>query len=337
MTYRLRLKCVCGILVVVALFAFALVEPTYIIRGVFKREAFFHSRPTSYWREILRKDGESGQVSEATKQQFDKGRFACRVLNECLGDADANVRKIAIKLIETNCVFSEIVPALDRCLDDPDVDIRCDAAWGLGRCGSEAFCVTPKLVKLLQNPDASLVACADHSLWAISPEVAAKEGPWRVFDSDKLQFSVLMPGSPHEERKIIQTPFGEANMSQFTLTFGHTHFAVAVVEYPQRTIEEFTEAQRYDSTAEMTAKLLDGQLQQYNVIEHKGRSGRETAIEVADKAYMRTRSFLIGCRAYLIQVTYVPQEPTNVNEQDYFFDSLNIIYSPEPKEDRASQ
>ena len=51
---------------VIAVIAAAWLEPHRIVPGLLAGEPFHHWRPARYWREVLRTDGASGTVSQAT-------------------------------------------------------------------------------------------------------------------------------------------------------------------------------------------------------------------------------------------------------------------------------
>src|SRR5262249_40071004 len=58
----------------VAVIALAIMlEPYGIARGLFNGESFLEWRPTSYWREVLKREIANGPVSNATKHSFGHG------------------------------------------------------------------------------------------------------------------------------------------------------------------------------------------------------------------------------------------------------------------------
>src|SRR3954462_14545653 len=71
-------------------------EPMGVLCGIVVREAFFHFRPTSYWRRILSSEGKMGWPSDEIVKEFQDNRFAIPVLQECFNDSDAGTRRTVI-------------------------------------------------------------------------------------------------------------------------------------------------------------------------------------------------------------------------------------------------
>jgi len=105
------------ILVVAVLVAVGIVllEPTHVVIGCLRGEAFFRNRPSSYWRE--------------------------KVL-----DNNFNVQRL---LFEPSAV-----PVLGEFLDDDLDEIRFFACNALAMIGPDAKSVTPQLLRLLASSDA---------------------------------------------------------------------------------------------------------------------------------------------------------------------------------------
>ena len=316
------------IAVFVALVVISIYEPTRIMRGLALREAFFNGRPTSYWRDIIRVDGAAGKLADETVDAFDDPS-AIPVLRECLADPDPNVRWPTVYLINEAGFIRDIEPAARRALDDPNIDVKLAGLRVVRRLGREASSTIPKLVDLTSDDDLNIVAAAHYALWEIDTEEALKAGRWQELQSTKYQFSVVMPGTPEKDEASVQTPYGEAPLHRFSVSFGFARCIVGVSEYSEQVLSDFSVEDRYDSAAEVTADALGGTLARHEPIEQHGQIGRDQLIEVEGKANMHTRVFLIGTRSYQANITY-PPGTVSPKAVAHYLDSLRIEFVPEP-------
>lgn len=301
-------------------------EPTRILRGLALRESFFNGRPTSYWRDVIRADGESGELTIETLNSFDD-LAAIPVLRECLSDRDPNVRWPAVYLIGQAGLNRDIEAAARKALNDPHINVKLAALRVIRRLGREALSAIPRLIELAADDELNISAAAQYALWEIDTEEALTAGGWEEFQSAKHQFSVMMPGPPEEDEKSVQTPYGNAPLHSYSVSFGFARCVVAVSEYSEQVLTDLSVEDRYDSAAEVTANALGGTLVRHEPIEQHGRSGREQIIEVEGKATMHTRGFLVGNRSYLVSITYPPGTVSS-KAIAHYLDSFRIEFSP---------
>jgi HEAT repeats len=69
-----------------------------------------------------------------------------------------------------------VVPALIKCLGDPNWTVRMDASESLGQMGSDAQAAVPALLVLLKDTNPNVRAEAEQALKTIDPEAAAQAG-----------------------------------------------------------------------------------------------------------------------------------------------------------------
>jgi HEAT repeat protein len=107
----------------------------------------------------------------AFQQQLD--RHAVRLvpgLIECLGDDDAEVRRLAIALLSEGRPLSDVaVPAMIEMLTDPDRLVRTSAAFHLGFFGPLAHAAIPLLEPWLTDADEYVRALALTTILRADP------------------------------------------------------------------------------------------------------------------------------------------------------------------------
>ena len=104
---------------------------------------------------------------------------AVPALLHTVGDTNANeyVHDHAMEaLVQIQADPGLVVPALIKCLQDPDQHVQTYAELTLHDMGSDAKSGVPALVDLLNDPDVSVRQQAKQALKAIGPEAAAKAG-----------------------------------------------------------------------------------------------------------------------------------------------------------------
>jgi hypothetical protein len=302
-------------------------EPTHVLRGFLRREAFFRSRPTSYWREVLREDGQTGYLRQKTVESFTAQPTAVPVLLSCLDDSDSAVRWPAVNLLGRCGVPQHVLPALRERLHDPSIEVRLQAIDALGQMGPDAQPAAADLAELLQDPHAQIRHFADHALWQIDVPTALQAEGWKTFTSQKWQFSAMFPAAPEESQRLIETPNGRVVVYSFGTSHGVTRCMVAVSEYPQDVMEATTEAERLDAMRDWTVTGMGGRLLREETTEQNGYKGREHVIEVEGKGVARTRLFWAGQRLYQVNVTF-KREFLNPKAADYFLDSVRFGGDP---------
>lgn len=159
-TKRIGLWIAIGFLVAVVAIV---LDPTKTVLGKLRGEAFFQSRPTSYWAGALRADPAKQADAQARLEQG--GGEAVPVLVGLLRDYsardDAELRwKAAEILAKLGPDANESGSALVAALRDPDPHVQAVCASALAKVGVPADIAVPLLGELLKSGDAVVVARA---------------------------------------------------------------------------------------------------------------------------------------------------------------------------------
>jgi hypothetical protein len=321
-----------GVLLVGVVIA-AAVEPKHRVLGLLRGEAFYQGRPTSYWREVLRADGEAGDVRNETITRF-AGPSGSKVLVECLKDPDPNVRWPAASLLGRRGNVLVVVPALGEALHDPDREVRLQAIQTLAEWGTNAQAALADLVALHNDPDTQVRQLTDTALWEIDVDAALVAGGWKEFRSPEWDFSAVFPGCPDwrctaqspelpEENNIpVGDAFGPISGRLFMGTHGASKCAVYVGEYADNLMKALSEGQRTANLRELTIESLGGQFLSEVPIEKNGLRGHEQVFQVND-TLLRTRLFWADRRLYRVTVGS-DRKFLNQKAADYFLDSFRL-------------
>jgi hypothetical protein len=283
----------------------AVFEPTGMVRGLLRGEDFFRGRPTSYWREALRADGQAGTLSHVTVESF-RGKWssALPVLLACLKDPDRNVRWPAVNLLaHCSAPTPEILPPLRQALHDPDPEVRLQALLALGALGANARAAVPELAALYRDPQPQVAHFADRALWQIDVAAALKAGGWRPFGSKQRVFRAEFPAEPEQKEAPVMGQPG-TRLHSFVAFHLATRYTVAVAEYAPEYLEGSTDEQRLDAARDLLLFGVGGKLVREEPVELQGRKGREVVVEVEGVGVTRTRLFWVGRRLYQVNVTY---------------------------------
>ena len=179
-------------------------EPTCVVRGKVRGEAFFANRPTTYWQRKLESESPIDQ-DEAPRRLKEGKAAAVPLLIELTRSDSANVRAQALSILAR--LKEDAHPATDALLalladsdtyvrqtaarvlgeihpDDPRVvpalieklngDEKATAIRPLGEYGASAKAAVPRLIELLENdPDPNLRWDAARTLGKIGPDAHA--------------------------------------------------------------------------------------------------------------------------------------------------------------------
>lgn len=309
----------------------ALSEPTHIVRGLLTGEPFHRERPTSYWREVLRHEGQDGQLSWETVSKFRRNaETAVPVLIGCARDPDRNVRWPAIDLLrQGNFRSQRVLETLIAALDDGDSEVRLQAIIALSGWSKAARQAIPALSACLQDPEPQVAHYADLALWHIDLPAAAAAIGWKPFRSADWQFSVSMPAEPKYEQHPSPV-VDSVTIHGFTAWRGPNAYGVAVSEYPEDFIKSIAEEDRVATGLQMILAITGGNVQAEGSLIVQGRKGYERLIEVEEKGLLRQRVFWVGSRCYLIQVAGAPKF-WNAKAGDYFMESFHFEDGPKDR------
>ena len=317
-----------GLLTAVA--SLAAFEPYRIVPGLLHGDAFCRYRPTRYWREVLRVDGEAGQLSSETIAVFDHQWRATSVLRECLKDPDPNVRWPAARFLAHSSSFTaEVVPDLLATVDDEDLEVRLKAIWALGETGPNAMVAVPRLIELLNDPNLQVADFADIALWRIDPRRAAEACGWKPFASEQWQFAALLPGQPKEKTSTTPSPIGEVAIHTWTAMHRVTGLTIGVSEYSEEQLKAIPPEEWFRRLKENLGPV-GLHLVADKKIEMNGLHGWEYLAE-SELGNVWKRHFWVGRRLYQVQVAYNPKF-ANLGAGRYFLESFHIETGAEIKQ-----
>src|SRR5262249_18771541 len=141
-------------------------DPTQVLLGWLKREAFFRGRPVAYWSKALRNPDPNLQL-EARKTLREGGTQAVPVLAELLqegagdGWSAAEVRwECAEGLGQSGPEPRPAVPVPIAALQAPDPHVRTVVITTLGEIGPDARQAIPGLIERLQGDQRQVAARA---------------------------------------------------------------------------------------------------------------------------------------------------------------------------------
>jgi hypothetical protein len=314
----------------------ALLEPNQILVGLICGDEFYQVRPTRYWREVLREDGEKNRLSDDTISTLEIRASAIPVLRTCARDPDRNVRWPAIFLLGKlgRIHLHEVLPLLREALNDDDAEVRVQAILALARIdpvrrlGPSARSIAADLVPLVKDdPEGQVRLFAERLLWHISQEMAVETGGWQVFESKKWGFAASFPARPIEKKQPAAV--GPLTVCSFSAEHGVVHCAVAITDYPPELLTG-TDDERLAGAREAVLFGTNGTLVDEKPFGLGPINGREFTIEktidhdgIAYTTTLRSRVFWIRRRQYHIQVTY-NSEFSVLPAVDYFLESFKL-------------
>lgn len=299
-------------------------DPTRILIGVARNEAFFQARPTSYWREHVKADAADGALSESTIATFGFDPSAADVVLECFDDPDPKVRWACVLLLERCGSYREQTDAFRSVLDDADMSVQLRAIRALGRLRREALAAIPQLSDLAKSTDADIAANAVYALWSIDPPTARRVEEWSEFEAMEWGFRVQFPGRVETDSR--RAAFFDSDLHEFWAQSGPSRFTVVLTwEIPDT---KMTLEDRYDMAPKITARAMGGVVEKNERIEQFGLEGRDSEIKYKEGVTVRTRVLILGDRVYQAQVAYYP-DYLHSEAVTYFLDSFEVTWRPE--------
>jgi hypothetical protein len=310
--------------------AAAILEPNRIVLGWIAGEPFFRWRPASYWKKVLRADGEAGYPYRKASGEFSPKEVSLNVLLECARDPNPNVRRPALYVLAEGSVrLNAIRDALTEALADADPQVKLTSLVGLAGYGPRARSSVAAVVPLLQDPDVQVAFVANLALWDIDPAAARDATGWRQFTSDAWAFSVMLPSAPMESTVTAPGAFPSVNHMFLALEGGISQYGVTVLDYPEDVFFPPTDKERLDfgrdsTVAGFKAKGLTYKVADETPIEFGGRKGREFRVEVEEMGFVRSRIFWAGRRLYQVKVASQTRF-LNAKAADFFMNSFRIM------------
>jgi hypothetical protein len=314
-----------------SLFA-ALVEPNQILIGMLCGDAFYDLRPTRYWREVLRADGERNQIGDETIAVFKHWASGIPVLRACARDADRNVRWPAVHLLGrvARLHVHECLPGLREALHDEDTEVRLQAIIALGNLQANALSAAADLVPLMKgDPVGQVRFMAEKALWHISKKMAVEATAWQLVESAWWGFTARFPAAPDEKQMPAALAPDQLTIYSFTAMHGVTHCTVAITEYPPELFNG-TDEERLDAGRDLMLFGIGAKLVEETPFERGPIRGREITLEkiierdgAANTFRTKSRIFWVGRRLYHVQAAY-DIDLSVLPAVDFFLDSFAL-------------
>jgi hypothetical protein len=233
------------------------------------------------------------------------------------------VRWAAAILVPTAGHTHEVLPLVRRAIRDADKRVRSAAITSVARLRGNANGVLPELRELIKSDGLQNWPVIEWALWKINQRAAVQEAGWKRYELEPWRISAEFPGTPIEQKSTTPTFFGgETTVHRFSRMSGANLYDVVILEYPAELITATTVQERLDMTKNMHM-VMKGELIEESDVALDGIPGRHTTVVVKDTGTLRSRFFLSESRAYIVQVTCVPQFD-NPEAAEYFFNSVRI-------------
>jgi hypothetical protein len=120
------------------------------------------------------------------------------------------------------------------------------------------------------------------------------------YHSVQGRFSILFPGEPRRDLRILNTAYGSLNLITLRAGSKNTGFAAAYCDYPREMVQDADVGEMLDGARDGAVSNVNGELVYETVINFHGRPGRELEIEMPGQATIRARIILIDNRLYQI-------------------------------------
>lgn len=155
--------------------------------------------------------------------------------------------------------------------------------------------------------------------------IGCQRSTWEEFSSSEGAFSILMPGTPTEQTKTVNTAVGPIDAYFFLLERKDIAYMVGYSDYPDTVVQKtnpdaILEGARNGAVANVQGKLLNEL-----IISLNGYPGRELKIEPAGgKGTIKAKIFIVGNRLYQVMVV-TPKEKAFSKNVRRFLDSFKFL------------
>ena len=156
---------------------------------------------------------------------------------------------------------------------------------------------------------------------------------WTEFKPENGNCSLIMPGEPTKQEKIVNTALGELKLTIFMFqpdegTDDNVLYGLSYSEYPAEYINSDSSAPLiktfFDNARDGAIKNIQGKLLTETIIKYKQYPGREQIVEIKDGiAILKFRHYLVKNRVYTMQVITLAKD--NFNKSiNKFLDSFKL-------------
>lgn len=160
--------------------------------------------------------------------------------------------------------------------------------------------------------------------WLLISSVAAQAAPWKKFAPKDGGFSILLPGTPKEERKVHKDPDGTTTTDQdYTLETSDRLYMIGYQEHDATVAKLINASALLDEMVKTVAKEAGGTLRKQSKITLNGFAGREVVATIAGSGTIRFRVFWTGRRLYTAMAAF-PNSPGGLRDAARFLGSMTL-------------
>jgi hypothetical protein len=151
---------------------------------------------------------------------------------------------------------------------------------------------------------------------------------WKEYSSNEGKYSVLMPGTPTNQTRNMNTPTGSITLYASALENNDTGYVVTYNDIPESlsqvlTPELLLQSIRKSAVSNVQGKLVDDQ----PITLASKYPGREIQVEIQDgKRVFRNRMYIVGNRLYQVVFAGTKDEIFS-KDANKFLDSFKILGS----------
>jgi hypothetical protein len=149
---------------------------------------------------------------------------------------------------------------------------------------------------------------------------------WKPFSSTTGGFTILMPGIPNEEQKVINTQLGSTTVYAFSVTRNNQAFyGVAYSDLPANIADNPREIdQLLSEVISSFSEVVGGKLVSQQPINLGNFPGREFRLQLAEEVVVVGRAYLVNQRLYQI-VVGTDKERYLTKSIQGFFNSFQLL------------
>jgi hypothetical protein len=327
---RWRIWLPAGIVLAVIIFTWNYEKETYALSGLIKGETFFDGRPSSYWRDQFKDEGQhsfKGSLRQATIELFTTNYDrALPLLRETIHDSDKDTRWVTVYLMgECGKASANELPLLTAALRDPKPRVRFYAIPAVAIVAPDAATALAAISPLLTDNDINVSRQAVHCYCQLDPQSVRTKFKWQEFVSKEWGFRSVMPPEVTQEQRTLEGPEEHVEIHSFKASFHDALFVIAIYDYPAESPRIATEEERINRGRDLLLENTEGRLLRDEVVSQNGLSGRELIVHTPLKGVaLRSRTFWKQNRMYHLLVT-TPGRQVLAKQVDLFLDSFALL------------
>ncbi|MDW8365330.1 MAG: hypothetical protein RMK49_05760 [Abditibacteriales bacterium] len=150
------------------------------------------------------------------------------------------------------------------------------------------------------------------------------QGAWKEFRAPAGGFSVEMPGTPKEDKQVLDTAVGKVDLFTFLLEVKDVVYLVSYNDYPSDTLKNSPSSKVLDDWRDGFAKGVKGKVRSEKYITLKSNPGREVIVDAPNDLVFKVRAYLVKQRLYQTLVA-APKNLESSPDATKFLDSFKLL------------